>query len=111
MSLREMVEQLPDPDRQALILTAYRGMTQKQLAETLGISLSGAKSRVQRDRLPILARLIAKVYELVADGSLIRSEPAVARTFGETMMAFSALHSGLHADDSGSQASWLSGVR
>ncbi len=50
LSLKEMVEELPEPDRQALILTVYRGMSQKQLAQSLGISLSGAKSRIQRAR-------------------------------------------------------------
>ena len=42
--------QLPGPYRQALILTEYQGLTQKQLAERMGLSLSGAKSRVQRAR-------------------------------------------------------------
>jgi len=50
LSLREMVEKLPEPYRQALILTEYQGMSQKQLADSLGISSSGAKSRVQRAR-------------------------------------------------------------
>ena len=50
LSLREMVDELPEPYRQALLLTEYQGLTQKQLAEQLGISLSGAKSRVQRAR-------------------------------------------------------------
>jgi RNA polymerase sigma-70 factor (ECF subfamily) len=50
LSLKELVEDLPQPYRQALILTEYQGMSQKQLAESLGISLSGAKSRVQRAR-------------------------------------------------------------
>ncbi len=50
LSLREMVDELPEAYRQALILTEYQGLSQKQLAESLGISLSGAKSRVQRAR-------------------------------------------------------------
>ena len=50
LSLREMVDELPEPYRQALIMTEYQGLSQKQLAESLGISLSGAKSRVQRAR-------------------------------------------------------------
>jgi len=41
---------LPGPYREALILTEYQGLTQKEMAERLGISLSGAKSRVQRAR-------------------------------------------------------------
>jgi RNA polymerase sigma-70 factor, ECF subfamily len=50
LSLTEMVNELPEPYRQALLLTEYQGLNQKQLAEHLGISLSGAKSRVQRAR-------------------------------------------------------------
>ncbi|GHO84100.1 RNA polymerase sigma factor SigZ [Dictyobacter formicarum] len=49
-SIRGMVTSLPAQDRQALILTEYQGLTQKELSERLGISLSGAKSRVQRAR-------------------------------------------------------------
>lgn len=41
---------LPKPYRDALVLTEFEGFTQKDLAEHLGISLSGAKSRVQRGR-------------------------------------------------------------
>jgi RNA polymerase sigma-70 factor (ECF subfamily) len=50
LSLRELIDELPEPYRQALILTEYQGLTQKQLAERMGLSLSGAKSRVQRAR-------------------------------------------------------------
>lgn len=50
LSLQDLINELPDPYRQALILTEYEGLNQKQLAEHLGISLSGAKSRVQRAR-------------------------------------------------------------
>ena len=50
LSLTEMVNELPEPYRQALVLTEYQGLSQKQLAESQGISLSGAKSRVQRAR-------------------------------------------------------------
>jgi len=50
LSLKELIDELPEPYRQALILTEYQGLSQKQLAEQMGISLSGAKSRVQRAR-------------------------------------------------------------
>jgi RNA polymerase sigma-70 factor (ECF subfamily) len=49
-SLRGMVEQLPEEYRQALVLTAYDGLTQQAVADKRGLSLSGAKSRVQRGR-------------------------------------------------------------
>jgi len=50
LSLKETIDVLPEPYRQALILTEYQGLSQKELAELLGISHSGAKSRVQRAR-------------------------------------------------------------
>jgi len=48
--LRPFIESLEPIYREALVLTDLEGMSQKQLAEKLGISLSGAKSRVQRAR-------------------------------------------------------------
>lgn len=48
--VRGVVEGLPEPYREALLLTEYQGLTQKELAERLGITLSAAKSRVQRAR-------------------------------------------------------------
>ena len=48
--IRGAVAGLPEPYREALLLTEYEGLTQQQLAERVGISLSGAKSRVQRGR-------------------------------------------------------------
>ena len=50
LSLKETMQALPQPYRQALILTEYDGLSQVELAKRLGISLSGAKSRVQRAR-------------------------------------------------------------
>lgn len=49
-AIREFISELPDPYREALILTEFEGVTQKELAERLGLSFSGAKSRVQRAR-------------------------------------------------------------
>ena len=49
-SLRATIDQLPSPYREALIATEYEGLGQRELAEREGISLSGAKSRVQRAR-------------------------------------------------------------
>lgn len=48
--IRPMVEQLPDKYREAIELTELNGISQKQMSEQLGLSLSGAKSRVQRGR-------------------------------------------------------------
>ena len=49
-SMRELVDALPATYREALLLTEYQGLTQRELSERLGISFSGAKSRVQRAR-------------------------------------------------------------
>ncbi len=48
--LRSMADQLPDMYRQAIVLVEFEGMPQKDLAKALGLSASGAKSRVQRAR-------------------------------------------------------------
>ncbi|NOX90812.1 MAG: RNA polymerase sigma factor SigZ [Calditrichaeota bacterium] len=50
-SILEMIKQMPEKYRDALILTEYRGLSQKELAEKFGITYSAAKSRVQRARL------------------------------------------------------------
>jgi len=49
-SLRETIDQLPRQYRDALVATEYDGLSQQQLADREGITLSGAKSRVQRAR-------------------------------------------------------------
>ena len=56
--VRAMVRSLPEQDRQALVLTEYQGLTQKELAERLGLSFSGAKSRVQRAREKLKQQLL-----------------------------------------------------
>jgi RNA polymerase sigma-70 factor, ECF subfamily len=48
--IRSVVEALPPIHREALLLTEYDGLSQVQLAERLGLSVSAAKSRVQRAR-------------------------------------------------------------
>jgi RNA polymerase sigma-70 factor (ECF subfamily) len=46
-----MMQYLPEIYRQALTLTEIENVTQKQLADKIGLSISGAKSRVQRARI------------------------------------------------------------
>jgi RNA polymerase sigma-70 factor, ECF subfamily len=48
--VKKLVDNLPYEYREALLLTEYEGLNQRELAERLGISISGAKSRVQRAR-------------------------------------------------------------
>jgi RNA polymerase sigma-70 factor (ECF subfamily) len=58
-SLREMIAGLPPAYREALLATEYDGLTQQEYARRAGISLSGAKSRVQRARGMLRDRLLA----------------------------------------------------
>lgn len=48
--LAEMTDQLPETYREAVRLSELNGVPQKQVAEQLGLSVSGAKSRIQRGR-------------------------------------------------------------
>jgi RNA polymerase sigma-70 factor (ECF subfamily) len=74
--VRAMVTSLPSQARQALILTEYQGLTQKELAERLGLSLSGAKSRVQRARAKLKQQLLACChFELDNRGHVIDYQP------------------------------------
>lgn len=57
--VRELVSALPEPYRDALILTEYEGLSQKEAADRLGISFSGTKSRVQRARQKIKEMMLA----------------------------------------------------
>jgi RNA polymerase sigma-70 factor, ECF subfamily len=58
-SIQRMVNELPTPYREALQMTEYQGLSQQALADRLGISISGAKSRVQRARQKIKEGLLA----------------------------------------------------
>lgn len=48
--IRPLIDELPEPYRTAVYLADVKGLTQQQVADQSGISLSGAKSRVQRGR-------------------------------------------------------------
>lgn len=49
--LRPMIDELPEKYRVALVLADVEGLRQQDVARRLGLSLSGAKSRVQRARV------------------------------------------------------------
>ena len=51
--LRPLAESLPEPHRRALLLADFDGHPQQHVADALGLSLSGAKSRVQRARVAL----------------------------------------------------------
>lgn len=53
-----MVRGLSDDYRRAIELTELEGLTQAAAAERLGLSVPGAKSRVQRGRAQLLAMLL-----------------------------------------------------
>lgn len=48
--LHRLLNRVPEPYREALVLTEFEGLAQTELAKRLNISVSGAKSRVQRGR-------------------------------------------------------------
>jgi RNA polymerase sigma-70 factor, ECF subfamily len=49
-SVREFIQCLPETYREPLILSEFEGLSQQEIADRLGLSLPGAKSRVQRGR-------------------------------------------------------------
>lgn len=55
--IRSVVNQLPPAYREALLLTDYEGLSQVELAERIGLSVSAAKSRVQRARAMVKATI------------------------------------------------------
>lgn len=70
--IRPFLEQLPEPYQAAVEAVDLRGVSQKGLAEDLGLSHSAVKSRVQRGR-KMLAALFQECcrYELDARGNII----------------------------------------
>jgi len=71
--VKPFMQQLPEEYREALVLTDIEGLSQKELAERLGISYSGAKSRVQRARkklkeqFEVCCKIVADRYGNVQD--------------------------------------------
>jgi len=57
--LKPLIADLPEIYRLPLVLSEIDGLTQREVAVRLGLSLSGAKSRVQRGR----EKLRRRVYE------------------------------------------------
>ena len=75
-AFRRIIYSLPEPYRDALMLTEFEGLSQKELAERLGISLSGAKSRVQRGREQLKQRLLERCeFEFDRLGWIIDCKP------------------------------------
>jgi RNA polymerase sigma-70 factor, ECF subfamily len=64
--LRPMVEDLPETYREPLLMADFDGLTQREVAQRLGLTLSGAKSRVQRGRA-LLGEHLARCCEVELD--------------------------------------------
>lgn len=75
-ALDSLIDELPEKYRRAIRLTEIEGRTQQETATLLGLSLSGAKSRVQRGREK-LRDLIEGCCRVALDarGNLIDCEP------------------------------------
>lgn len=78
--LPEAIDLLPEKYRQAVYLTEIEGLSQKELAERLGLSYSGAKSRVQRGREK-LKDIILDCCDVAADryGNILDYSPRRCR--------------------------------
>lgn len=75
-SLRDLVDRLPAKYREALVLTEFEGRTQADMAASLGLSVSGAKSRVQRARTMLRDELLECChFEFDRRGRVIDFEP------------------------------------
>ncbi|MGI9277180.1 MAG: sigma factor-like helix-turn-helix DNA-binding protein [Endozoicomonas sp.] len=57
--IEPLIEELPKKYRDPLLMAELEGMSQKQVAEKLGLSLSGAKSRIQRGRVQLREKITA----------------------------------------------------
>jgi RNA polymerase sigma-70 factor (ECF subfamily) len=74
--MAELIGQLPETYREAVRLSELEGFSQQEVAGRLGLSLSGAKSRIQRGR-----RMLREVldrcchFEFDRRGNLLDVEP------------------------------------
>jgi RNA polymerase sigma-70 factor, ECF subfamily len=73
--LPAMVERLPETYRDALRWSDLEGLPQQEVARRLGISLSGAKSRVQRGRERLRQRIEACCHVRKAGSAIVDFEP------------------------------------
>lgn len=79
--LDEMIRSLPDGYREAVRLAEVGGLSQQAVAERLGLSLSGAKSRVQRGRAMLKDALDRCCrFEFDARGNMMDYVPRPERT-------------------------------
>ena len=71
-----IVQQLPPRHREAIELAELQGLTQSEVGGRLGLSLSGAKSRVQRGRAKLKDLLLECChFELDRHGNVVDYQP------------------------------------
>jgi RNA polymerase sigma-70 factor (ECF subfamily) len=74
--LGQMVQRLPAKYQAAVELAEFKGISQREVSERLGISLSGAKSRVQRGREQLKDLLVQCCrWELDRQGGVVDYQP------------------------------------
>lgn len=75
-ALEEFIKNLPPKYKEPLILADIQGINQKQIAKKLNLSLSGAKSRVQRARKLLKESFDeCSTYEFDKQGGVIEFHP------------------------------------
>lgn len=79
--LDEMIRQLPAKHQEAVRLCEVQGLSQQEVADRLGLSLSGAKSRIQRGRA-MLKGILEQCCTLEFDrrGNVLDYDPKPDRT-------------------------------
>jgi RNA polymerase sigma-70 factor (ECF subfamily) len=79
--LNEIIDTLPEHSREAIRLSEIDGLTQQAVADRLGISLSGAKSRVQRGRNQLKDALLKCCrFDVDRQGNVTDCDPLPGRT-------------------------------
>lgn len=74
--LRSMIARLPDTYRRAVTMADLENHTQEETASLLGLSLSGAKSRIQRGRRQLRSMIMTCCrIELDRAGRVVDYEP------------------------------------
>ena len=88
LCLKEMIDCLPKIYKQAIILTKYQNITQKELGKKVGISVSGAKSRVQRGRKRLKEMLLNCCYLEIDQNFCATQAPSKSLIWVEKVACF-----------------------
>ncbi len=73
--LHPLIADLPETYRSALVLSEIEGLPQKEVASRLGITLSGANSRVQRGREKLRQRVLDCCHIETGRSGIVGFEP------------------------------------